>query len=789
MKKCSLSILLMLCTFMAVYAGSIKGIVINSTGEKLEFATILLKGTNAGSTTDSQGQFYIKRVAQGRHTLIISSVSYKTKEVPVAISSENEIVSLGNIVLESNTEELNEVVVVGNANAYTTREPSSSIRLNQPLLKIPQNVQVVSSEIMSDQQIVSMSDGITRNVSGVTRLEHWGDSYALINMRGSRASAFREGMNVTSSWGPLTEDMSFVDRIEFIKGPAGFMMSNGEPSGIYNVVTKKPTGQTKGQASLTFGSYDFYRTTLDLDGKLDKSGKLLYRFNAMAQSTNSQRAYESAKRYSIAPVISYQLDDNTKLTAEYDYQYMESSNIGSYYSFSPDGYATLPQNYSLLEPGLPSSVVNDHSLILNLQHNFNKDWKLTAQGAYFNYNREGSSMWPSSLAANGDLVRSVSIADVINEMKFGQIYINGKAQTGFVSHNILAGFDTGDKHAWYDWSQSFDLDSIGTYNIFDKDYSAGYPYYGYPKFDRSKSLKERANTTQVTQSYSGLYFQDELGLLNDRLRLTLAGRYTYVKDSSYGTTNTEEKHFSPRVGLSYSIDKNTSGYALYDQTFSPQMGMLRNGDKVNPITGNNWELGLKRNWFNNRWTTTVAVYQILKNNETASDPNNTPQESYLIQVGQSKAKGVEVDILGEILPNLSMVANYAYTDYRVTKSVDPSQPVGTRLPGYAKHDFNIWLKYSFTQGCLDGFNLSAGQSTQLDRSTWSWGSSLDNIASLPDYFRFDAALGWKRNDLSLALNIYNVFDRYLYSGSSYQTYYYWQSEPPRNFRLSVTYNF
>jgi iron complex outermembrane receptor protein len=125
-------------------------------------------------------------------------------------------------------------------------------------------------------------------------------------------------MNVTSSWGPLTEDMSYVERVEFIKGPAGFMMSNGEPSGIYNVVTKKPTGQTKGEATFTYGSYDFYRAAIDLDGKLDQTGRLLYRFNAMGQTTNSHRAHEFAKRYSIAPVISYQLDPKTKLTAEYN---------------------------------------------------------------------------------------------------------------------------------------------------------------------------------------------------------------------------------------------------------------------------------------------------------------------------------------------------------------------------------------------------------------------------------------------------------------------------------------
>src|SRR5690606_34791973 len=127
--------------------------------------------------------------------------------------------------------------------------------------------------------------------------------------------AFRNGFNVEASdWGPLTEDMSFVDHIEFVKGPAGFMLANGEPSGSYNVVTKKPTGQTKGEATLTIGEYDLYRAALDLDGKISNSGKLLYRFNASAQTKGSHRANEFNNRYVLAPVTAHQSADNPQVT-------------------------------------------------------------------------------------------------------------------------------------------------------------------------------------------------------------------------------------------------------------------------------------------------------------------------------------------------------------------------------------------------------------------------------------------------------------------------------------------
>lgn len=795
MKKSVLLLLLFCISFILSHAARIEGIIKDKDNNPLEFATIYIDQTKQGTSSDVNGKFIFSNIQPGNYKLRVTLSFYKEKLVECVITEPNQIINLP-ITLDKEDLQLNEVVVVGNGNRYTTNNPSNSIRLDEPLIEVPQNIQVINTQMLADRQITSMSDGITGTVSGVTKLEHWGDSYTRINMRGSRAAAFREGMNMTSNWGPLTEDMSFVQEIEFVKGPAGFMMSNGEPSGIYNVVTKKPTGVTKGNVGFTFGSYDLYRATIDLDGKLEKTGKLLYRLNLMGQTKNSYRQYEFADRYSIAPVISYKVDENTLITAQYAFQYMKSSNIGSYYNFSANGFATLPYDYSFLEPGLSPTKVYDHSFILNLQHQLNENWKLTAQGAYFNYNKEGESMWYASdsktyaplVFENGDVVRSISMGDAINEMKFGQVFVNGNLKTGVINHRILGGLDMGDKHQWYDWSQSHVLDTIGSYNIYSGNNKVGSPYYGYPNFDRSKSLKERANTTQITQTYTGLYLQDELGFFDERLRLTLAGRYTYTKDASYGTTKTEVRHFSPRVGVSFSIDPSFSAYALYDQTFNPQMGLQRSGDKAKPLTGNNWEFGLKKHWFNNKLNTSVSVYQILKNNEMTSDPDNNPSESYVVQVGQSKSKGVEVDIIGEVFKGFNVIANYAYTDYKVSKSVDPDRPVGMRLPGYAAHTFNIWFKYAFFQGPLEGFNVSVGQSSQIDRSSWG-AVKEDGKSALPDYFRFDAAAGWHKGNLSVALNVYNLANRYLYSGSLSGGIYYWQSEPKRNFKLGISYNF
>ena len=235
--------------------GSIQGTISTSDGAAAEYVNVSIKGTAKGATTDANGKFEIRKVSPGLHVLVASFVGFNPIEQSVEVES-GKATSV-DFVLNETSAQLSEVEIRGERDGYKIDAPSNSLRLQSTLLETPQNIQIVTKDILRDQQVISMSDGLIRNVSGAVRLEHWGDLYTNISSRGSQIQAFRNGFNVVNSyWGPLTEDMSFVDHIEFVKGPAGFMLANGDPSGLYNVVTKKPTGQTKGEVSFTLGSFD-----------------------------------------------------------------------------------------------------------------------------------------------------------------------------------------------------------------------------------------------------------------------------------------------------------------------------------------------------------------------------------------------------------------------------------------------------------------------------------------------------------------------------------------------------
>ncbi|MCX2433316.1 TonB-dependent receptor [Pedobacter sp. GR22-10] len=785
----------------AQQVATIKGKVSTSNGRPAPFITIGLKDKGQGTTSDDAGNYTIHRVKPGTYIIVASAVGIKASEQTITITAgEDKVV---NFTLVETDQALEEITIAGKNNRYKIGLPSASLRLNEPLLEAPQNIQTVSDQVIKDQQIISMSDGLIRNVSGATRIEHWGDMYTNITMRGSQIQAMRNGFNVVSSfWGPLTEDMSFVDHIEFVKGPAGFMLGNGDPSGMYNVVTKKPTGFNRGEVSFTLGSYDLYRTAIDFDRKLTNDGKLLFRLNGAVQNKGSFRPYEKNDRYSIAPVLSYQITNRTKLTAEYTFQNAKMTEVGSYYIFSPDGYATHPQELTMTQPGVPPTRIKDQSIFLNLQHNFDDNWKLTAQAAYFKYNQVGYSSWPSAVNANSTVIRNVAIWDAESSMKLAQLFINGKVRTGGINHRILAGFDGGKKNYMADWGQSHNLDlPTAPFDLNNPNY--GFPLNGYPVFDRTTPLTQRAvNAGGLMDSkYLSAYAQDELGFFNNKVRLTLAGRYTYVNQSAWGGEAYSAKKVTPRVGLSVSIDKNTAVYAVYDEAFTPQSGLIRNGGKVEPITGTNNEIGIKKDWFDGKWNTTLSVYRIRKQNELTADPANgvinnpadpaNPiRENFSVVLGEKRSQGIEFDLRGKITDGLTLIANYAYTDSKVTE-VTPGVTginVGDVVPGFAKHVSNGWLTYTLQDGALKGSGISAGFTYLAGRATDTWSVGLQK---LPNYFKLDGGLFYERSKFRITGNVFNILDKYLYSGSYYQflNAYYYQAEAPRNYRVSVAYKF
>lgn len=781
---------MVVCLFSVQFAmaqdATLTGKVVSPTGEPMSEVQVGIKGTAHATKTQADGTFILTDLPVGNQTLIASHAGWQLVSRPVQLKSgANQF----DLQFKKQVQEIDEMTIVKHGKSdYAVEDPSVSLRMKTPLLEAPQNIQVLTKQTLDDQQSFDMLESVGRNVSGAVKSPHW-DNYANIQMRGARITPFRNGMNVNLSyWSPLTEDMSMVERIEFVKGPAGFMLGNGEPSGFYNVVTKKPTGKEGGAVSFSMGSFDLYRTTLDLDGKLSKDGKWLYRLNVMGQLKGSHRDFEFNNRYSIAPVIKYNIDEKSSFTLEYNEQFSQMSVIGSNYAFSANGFADLPVNFTTAEPNLDPTNMRDRSILAIFEHRFNEHWNITAQAAFLHFKQEGQSLWPWGISMSNDslMQRGISIWDAMGYNKNAQVFLNGDFNTGPVRHRVLAGIDMSHRDYYADWNQGAALGD-STFNIYDPQYGT-VAASAVPQWDRSQDIRERG--VRYTNGYTGVYVQDELGFFDNKLRLTIAGRYTNIQYvNPYDGTYSREK-VTPRAGLSWTILKNFTTYALYDQAFMANPGRDWEGNDFDPITGDNMEWGLKRDWFDGKWNTAVSVYQITKNNVLTTDLDHPDpvngQFLYSKQTGQQQTRGVELDVRGTLFKNFNIVLNYAYLDSKITKDSDTSL-VGRTTPGTIAHVQNTWLTYRIGSGKLEGLSFSAGYQYQGKRS----GSYLyqGTTPTLPDYFRLDAGIGYQAKQFGIHLMVNNLLNEYLYDGAPYYGMYYWQTEAPRNFRLTLSYKF
>lgn len=669
---------------------------------------------------------------------------------------------------------------------YNPKALSGALRLQTPLLKLSQNIQVVTPEVLQDQAVFNTTDGLSRNVSGVTRLEISNNLGPYLFMRGGQVATLRNGVDLTPIYrGPVPDDAAVIDRVEFIKGPSLFMNNLSDPAGSFNTVTKQPTGEPHYAVSAMLGSYNFYRLAADLGGALDKAGKLRYRLNAMGMSTKSFVEGDFNKRLLVAPVLQYRFNDRTSLTAEYTFQKF-SYGLYSPIVMTPNGFGSLPRDFTISENSLDPIRVTDHSGFLTLGHQISPNWQLTARGAFLVDNSEGAYLWVTGVnKANPNVLLRNPKYDLNRTQVFSeQAFVNGKLTTGPVTHQLLGGVDVNQKKFLADSYVEYNTTAAGALVYYPLDVTN--PVHGaeVPNYHSPNGLADR-NTAQTIDYYSG-YALDELGFFDNKLRLTLAARYTSVRsrnEVSGLTTASSDHALTPRVGLSYSVLPSLSVYGLFDRSLVPQAGTTSGGVAIAPLRGTNREIGVKKNWLDGRWTSTLAVYYITRSGIVATDPNDS---RYRLQVGENHAQGVDLDVVGQVLRGLNVVVNYAYTDSKIDQDLNPLL-VGARTPLYVKHVQNTWLNYELPARVARGLSFSLGYQYQAGRGgRYAVATPYD----IPNYFRLDGGVGWQSAHLKLNLVVNNILNKDLIAAPWLRNgLYYWVPQSPINGRLSASYVF
>jgi iron complex outermembrane receptor protein len=248
-----------------------------------------------------------------------------------------------------------ELVVTGEQDSYRVREATTGTKIEVPLRDVPASIQVIPKEVIQDRQVVRLNE-LADNVSGVRPQGTLGGLASQGYFIRGFATGFenlRDGFKDFGFTSP--RDVAGVERVEFLKGPASVLYGSAtSPGGVVNTITKKPLSEPFYQIGGTFGSYDFYRGTIDLTGPLTENRTALYRLNVAYENANSFRDFVENESTFINPVISLKVGENTDLTFAYEYQkYNYAFDRG--FPSNNTVIFDLPISRSLDEPNLQDS--------------------------------------------------------------------------------------------------------------------------------------------------------------------------------------------------------------------------------------------------------------------------------------------------------------------------------------------------------------------------------------------------------------------------------------------------
>jgi iron complex outermembrane recepter protein len=733
-----------------------KNLVIEIPDATLAFA--IRNGVSKTNLTPEITEVKLTKIDNNSIRLTITGAN-QAPNAEVVPSNQNLVLSINSQRTTVQQKPDVEIIATGEGEEdnYYVPNASTATKTDIAIRDIPGSIQVIPNQVLEDRQITGVREAVS-NVSGVTpggdgTLSTIGESFIFRGFDNDPGGAtFVNGFKRYTDTG-FGRDLGVanIEQIEILKGPASVLYGQAEPGGILNITTKQPLLEPFYNVEGIIGNFDYYSPALDFSSPLNDSKTISYRFNADYRNFGSHVDFVDTESVFVAPVVSFDLGKKTNLTLEADYL-----------SLNKTSYSGLPSSGTVIDNPLgklpdsrfldvPDSKTYDYffNFGYRLKHEFSDNWSIRNgfKTSYYQVDEEyffgiGVGEDNRTLERDGAYTESDAYSNIL------QTDVLGKIQTGSIKHDLLFGLELG-------WT-SYDLDrfesssGIPAIDIFN-------PVYESIEFDSF------IGTENADQNTVGLYAQD-LVSLGDKFKVLLGGRLDFAS-TSYENLATQisyeqdDNAFSPRVGLVYQPIKPVSLYTSWSRSFQPSQASAINADNTpfEPTKGEQFEAGVKTEFLDGKLATTLAAYQITKENVVTDDPNDP---AFSIQVGEQQSKGIELDVSGKILPGWNIIASYAYTDTEVTK--DNSGNEGNQLDNVSPHSASLWTTYEVQDGGWKGFGLGGGLFFIDERE-----GDLENTFTLPSYVRTDAVIYYRRKNWQTQLNFKNLFDVDYYEGASF----------------------
>ncbi|WP_199699533.1 TonB-dependent siderophore receptor [Notoacmeibacter ruber] len=679
---------------------------------------------------------------------------------------------------------LTEIVVEGasyeteGSESYTTDLVSVGEKDVRSVREIPQSTTVLTRERLEDAGYTSL-DTAMRETPGIVVLNN-DDGRSSIFSRGFEFdNLYYNGLPapVSSIYG-TQPDMSIIDHVEILRGPAGLFGGTGEPAGAINMRLKQAQDQFGASLSGEYGAWEHARGEMDVTGPLNRSGTIRGRFVGTLQ--NADGWVDEVENDVGVAYGTLQADLTPDTTATLSISHLERD-------ITPFNGLPTYEDGSLIDldrstftgaswNGFDNSVTD---YIAELEHRFDDGGHAKISGRYQATDVDFLYSYAAGYAApNGDIISRG--ADTNDSAWLARDYeadalsldahVSKPFYVGGLEQNVLLGVD-------YQNQEMTTLQGRGSIAVSQNIYDW--------TTDISRPDVDYTSQVETDPEQFGVYGQLRVKPF-DQLTLIGGGRFTWYEATSRdlltGTETdsvSENGYFVPYAGVVFDLTDWVSAYASYTSIFQPQADTDASGAVLDPREGEQYEVGFKAELFDSGMNASIAYFNLSDTNRAVADIDNP---GFNIAQGEVEVQGLEIEATGSPLMGLEVAAGYTFTD------TEFAQVSGERFQIYTpEHMFHLWATYDFDErhGWLDGFSIGGGVKAFSSVTVEQSGYSID----APGYTVVDLTAGYEFNEhVEATLIVNNLFDEKYYSRVGSNSVFNFYGEP-LNAKFKLTASF
>jgi outer membrane receptor for ferric coprogen and ferric-rhodotorulic acid len=677
--------------------------------------------------------------------------------------------------------------------SYTTGAMATGTKLPLSIRETPQSVSVITRQRIEDQGMKDLNDvvkytpGLTVNQYGPARQSYKARGFEVDNI-------MYDGLPTTVSMYTqdviTAADLAIYDRVEIVRGATGMMQGAGNPAAAINMVRKRPTATPQASIEGSLGTWDRYRTEADVSGPLNSEGTLRGRVVTAYQEHGSFQDYVSSERGLFYAITEADLTENTTLTVGASYQNDNKNDNWVGLPDKPGGKDFSFDRDTFYGPDWAYWDTTNTQLFSDVEHRFENGWKLklamtkmwgrqhmlgTSNDCY--YNKSGCET----------LTPSYGRYNTVNDHSSYDAVVSGPFQLLGREHELVVGTSYREEQ----------LDMTGGYGaIFYSDGSGPVTGIDTPSWDPTNTDKPtnidmRAWGQNTDEKQTGTYVTTRLNIA-DPLKVILGARLDWYEidfeNSAMGAVTAANvykvtRNLTRYAGVVYDLNDTYSVYASYTDIFKPQTKFDTSGSVLDPIEGENYEIGLKGEYLDGALNATVALFQVDQLNRAVDDlssPNPCPFAPTSFNPcqrasGKVRSQGIDFEVAGAITENWNASASFTYVEAKYKQDLNEENEGEYYDPTIPRHLYKVATTYNLP-GELNKWRVGGDV---LGQSSTKSAQGLEQDT----YSVVGLMLGYKVSEnIDTRVNINNLFDKHYYNGIAFNNLNY---GAPRNAMFSV----